>query len=163
MLLNRDDDDWFESFKMKKETFKFICDTLHEPLKPKPNPYTKRASITVSEQVAICIFYLGSCAELRVIGEIFGYAKSTIWKCVKRVCDAIVELLLHTWIRMPSDEECEQQAIFFQARTGLPQITGAIDGSHIPITAPQKGLSDYINRKGWPSLNMQAFVDSKAM
>lgn len=159
MLIHRDQQDFFESFKMKKQTFQYICDLLTDVLRPKPNPRIPRKSIEVEEQVAICIFYLGSCAELRVVGEIFGYAKSTVWKCVRKVCQAIVDILLPIWIKMPNEDECEKMQSLFQIRTGLPQIIGAIDGSHIPITPPKVGNSDFINRKGWPSINLQALVD----
>lgn len=43
---------------MVKETFKYVCDVLRSTLKPKPNPLTKRPSISVEEQVAIGIYYL---------------------------------------------------------------------------------------------------------
>lgn len=159
ILLYRDEEDWIESFKMKKETFRYICDMLRKTLQPKANPLTNRKSVQVEEQVAICIYYLGCCAELRVIGEIFGYAKSTIWKCVRKVCQGIVNILLPIWIKMPNACECETQSQLFEQRTGLPQIIGAIDGSHIPITPPKEGYSDFLNRKGWPSINLQALVD----
>lgn len=162
-LLYRDDLYWMERFKMEKRTFKYICDELRESLAPRPNPLTKRASISVEEQVAICVYYMGSCGELRTIEDVFGYAKPTILKCVRRVANAIIEILLPVWIRMPTPDECVHQAELFEARTGLPQIIGAIDGSHIPITAPKVGYSDYINRKGWPSLNLQGFVNCDAL
>lgn len=41
-----------------------------------------------------------------------------------------------------------------------PQAIGAIDGSHIPVTPPLDGKSDYICRKGYPSVILQAVVDA---
>lgn len=162
-LIHRDNQDWMESFRMSKETFKYICETLREYLRPRPNPYTKRKSVSVEEQVAICVYYLGCCAELRVIGEIFGYAKSTIWKCIKRVCEVIVEVLMPKWIKMPTEEECEKLSSLFEGKTGIPRINTVIDGSHIPVTPPKDGSSDYVNRKGWPSMNLMAVVDFNYM
>ena len=37
---------------------------------------------------------------------------------------------------------------------------GAIDGTHIPIVAPTKNPADYVNRKKYHSIVMQAVVDS---
>lgn len=78
LLMYRDEDDFLESFKKKKKTFQYICNSLRSLLRPRPNPLTHRPSISVEEQVAICIYYLGCCAEMKVIGEIFGYAKPTM-------------------------------------------------------------------------------------
>ena len=39
---------------------------------------------------------------------------------------------------------------------GLPDVIGAIDGCHIPIKAPRENDSEYINRKGFHSLQLQA-------
>jgi hypothetical protein len=39
---------------------------------------------------------------------------------------------------------------------GLPDVIGAIDGCHIPIKTPRENDSEYINRKGFHSLQLQA-------
>jgi hypothetical protein len=38
---------------------------------------------------------------------------------------------------------------------------GAIDGTHIPIRAPMESHVEYVNRKGYHSILMQAVVDSR--
>lgn len=40
----------------------------------------------------------------------------------------------------------------------IPQILGAIDGSHIPIKAPKHNKESYFNRKHFYSVNLQAVV-----
>ena len=44
---------------------------------------------------------------------------------------------------------------------GYPQATGAIDGTHIPVRPLDDGKSDYICRKGYPSVVLQAVVDGR--
>ncbi|KAK7910497.1 hypothetical protein WMY93_015181 [Mugilogobius chulae] len=48
----------------------------------------------------------------------------------------------------------------FELKWGLPQCIGAVDGSHIPILAPQEYHTEYYNRKGWYSIVLQAVVNS---
>jgi len=40
---------------------------------------------------------------------------------------------------------------------------GAIDGSHIPIIAPENYPRDYFNRKGWHSIVLQVVGDGKGL
>lgn len=154
---------FFRIFQDKKSTFQYIRNELEGVLKPKPNPYTKRTSVSDQKQVAMCIYYLGCCAELRVISEIFGLAKSTVWKCVRRVCKAIIQILKPIWITIPNADECEEAARLFKQKIGLPQIIGALNGSRILITPPKEGYSDFINRKNLLFLNLQSPVDAWAL
>jgi hypothetical protein len=41
----------------------------------------------------------------------------------------------------------------------LPNVIGVIDGTHIPIHAPSKNGSRFINRKGFHSINLLGIVD----
>lgn len=38
---------------------------------------------------------------------------------------------------------------------GFPQVVGVVDGTHIRIQAPSANEDDYVNRKGFHSLNVQ--------
>lgn len=42
---------------------------------------------------------------------------------------------------------------------GFPQCLGEIDGTHIRIKHPGKNCTGYINRKGFPSISVQALCD----
>jgi len=62
---------------------------------------------------------------------------------------------------MPNNEEAQDIAENFEQQTNIPQIIGAIDGSHIPITAPEDGHLDFVNRKMFCSIVLQAIVDHR--
>ena len=49
----------------------------------------------------------------------------------------------------------------FRKHKGLPGVRGAIDGSHIPVKAPQECPENYINRKNFHSVNLTAICDDE--
>ncbi|MCO5596048.1 hypothetical protein L7F22_050105 [Adiantum nelumboides] len=67
------------------------------------------------------------------------------------------------YIRWPSSTRMLQMAEEFQEIRGIPNVIGAIDGSHIPIIAPMENAVDYFNRKGFHSILLQLTVDSNCM
>lgn len=62
-------------------------------------------------------------------------------------------------IKMPTEEEAEIISSKFEKICSIPQILLLIDGTHIPILAPEEGHGDFINRKGWTSYNVQIVAD----
>lgn len=50
-------------------------------------------------------------------------------------------------------------ADYIERHYKYPQAIGAIDGTHIPILPPADGKADYLCRKGYPSIVLQAVVD----
>lgn len=161
ILQNFSDADWIQNFRMSKRTFQQLCEKLHNQLQPKEAFLKSREPLSVERQVAIAIYKLASCAEYRVVGSVFGVAKSTVHKCVYRVVKAIIEVVVPQEIFMPTEMDAKYIAKQFEKKSHIPQITGCIDGTHIPILAPEEGYRDFVNRKGWPSYNVQAIVDHK--
>ena len=68
------------------------------------------------------------------------------------------------FIKFPVDEEDVTLAIRrMKSIAGLPNVIGAIDGSHVQIKAPKTCHEDYFNRKQNYSINLQGTVDGKGM
>ena len=66
-------------------------------------------------------------------------AKSTSCEIINDVCQAIV-----TW---PTGNALRAVVDGFASEWNFPQCAGAIDGTHIPITAPPDNPAYYCNRK----------------
>ena len=49
----------------------------------------------------------------------------------------------------------------FEIYRGMPQCAGAIDGTHIHVMPPEEVQADYLNRKGFHSINLQAVCDHR--
>lgn len=149
--------DWLDNFRMIKLTFNYICTQLFSELSP--NPLAFRPSLSVEKKVAITIFKLSSCSEYQVVGNLFGVHKNTVHISIYQVCKAINKQLRPLHITMPTIEEAKLIAQSIQLKTGIVQLIGAIDWTHIPILPPKIGYRDFINRKGWPSMILQGYVD----
>jgi len=158
VLIEYVDDDWLETFRMKKIVFDYICDKLQNRLQPAQPFLVAREAISVEKAVAVTIFYLASCCEYRVIGNLFGTHKTSVWKCVHKVVKAINDIL-QLWIKMPNEFECTMIAHVYEERTHIPPLIGAIDGTHIPMLPPADGDRNFINRKRWSSIILQGVVD----
>ena len=76
---------------------------------------------------------------------------------VREVCRVITGKLGPKYIQLPyTPDEVERLAAAFYKEHDFPQCVGAIDGTHIPIKQPVENGADFINRKDFYSLNVQA-------
>ncbi|XP_062578058.1 uncharacterized protein LOC134239947 [Saccostrea cucullata] len=62
-------------------------------------------------------------------------------------------------ISWPGPKRQQEISDHFEAECKIPGIIGIIDGSHITLTNIPNGDQVYINRKGYPSLQLQVIVD----
>ncbi|CAM5079468.1 unnamed protein product [Natator depressus] len=140
---------------MHKGTFMELCDLLSPALK---HQNTKiRAALTVHKQVAIALWKLATPDSYQSVGNQFGVGKSTVGAAVIQVVNAITELLLPRVVTLGN----VQVIVDGFAAMGFPNCGGAIDGTPIPILAPEHQGSEYINHKGYFSMVLQALVDHK--
>lgn len=51
----------------------------------------------------------------------------------------------------------------FEESSSFPKTVGAIDGIHIRIDAPKENSVDYINRKGFHSIQLQLVCDHRTL
>ena len=153
-----------ESFRLSRSTF----ETLTEMLAGCPeflggNERGGRPQVDVSKQLLITLWVLGNQESYRSIGERFNVAKSTVFNCLLRVCNALVNNYRQELIRWPTEEQAVDVMDGFEAMRGFPGVIGARDGSHIPIKAPQICPENYINRKGFYSIILQAVCNDQML
>ncbi|KAM7170565.1 uncharacterized protein RBU57_005217 [Macrochelys suwanniensis] len=140
---------------MCKGTFLELCELLSPALKRQDT--RMRAALTVQKRVAIALWKLATPDSYWSVANQFGAGKSTVGVAVMQVASAIVELLLSKVVTLGN----VQVIIDGFAAMGFPNCSGAIDGTHIPILGPDHQGSQYINRKGYFSMVLQALVDHK--
>ncbi|CAM4579078.1 unnamed protein product [Lepidochelys olivacea] len=148
-----DDSQWLQNFRKRKGTFMELCDLLSPALR---RMNTKiRAALTVEKQVAIALWKLATPDSYRSVGNQFGVGKSTVGAAVMQVAHAIKDLLISRVVTLGN----VQVIVDGFAAMGFPNCGGAIDRTHIPILAPEHQAGEYINRKGYFSIVLQALVD----
>ncbi|CAM2115596.1 unnamed protein product [Caretta caretta] len=74
-----------------------------------------------------------------------------------QVANAIKDLLISRVVTLGN----VQVIVDGFAAMGFPNCGGATHGTHIPILAPEHQAGEYINRKGYFSIMLQALVDHK--
>ncbi|KYN06192.1 hypothetical protein ALC62_02865 [Cyphomyrmex costatus] len=124
-------EDWIESFRMKRTTFQFICDELRSELCPATPFLVSREPLSVELKVAVTLYYLASCCEYRVVANIFGIHKTSVWRCLHNTVDAINKILLPKFLKMPDVNECARISAAYE----LVQIfhkTKLVNGVEIP-------------------------------
>ena len=92
----------------------------------------------------------------------FGIGRSTVSTIIKEVTELISKKLGPKLIKFPTTtEKVEKSVNLFYKQHGFPQCLGAIDGTHVNIKQPLENHTDYLNRKGQYSINIQAVCDHR--
>ncbi len=167
-ITNFSDKEWCDNFRLSKETFTYIVSMVGDAVLRKDTKLCK--AISSQKRVAITLFFIGTTAEYRTIANLFGASTSFVCKCIKDVSKAIVGKLRPLFLSIPKDEELLEIMNIYKEKWGFPCCAGAIDGTHgaidgthMPIKAPIENHSDYVNRKSYHSVVMQAVLDSRYM
>ena len=151
-------EEWKENFRMSQKSFHKLCTELRPYLEKQSTRF--RDPVSVEKQVASTLYYLADEGRLRKVSNVFGIGKSTVSKIVRRVTQAISKYLGSKYIVLPTDQlELEDLVSNFYSAHGFPQCIGAVDGTHVGIKKPSQNASDYVNRKGNYTLNIQAAAD----
>ncbi|XP_038047494.1 protein ALP1-like [Patiria miniata] len=95
---------------------------------------------------------------MRGVSHMFGLSKSTVHSCIHKVA-ATISSRRHSVIRWPDQTRQAHIAEGFAGESCLRGIVGVIDGTHIRIINILNGQPDYINRKSYPSVQLQLVVD----
>ncbi|XP_060761383.1 uncharacterized protein LOC132871280 [Neoarius graeffei] len=152
---------WIENFRMSEETFDYLCNKLRPAMKLQDTTF--RRCMSLKKRVAVALWKFATGSEYRSVGHLFGVSIPSVCRCVQDFCAAAQALLVPELIRFPNQEKFAEMSAYYENRWGLPHCVGAIDGSHIPIIAPQEYHCDYFNRKGWHSIILQGVVDGKGL
>ena len=159
-LSDLNDDELIRRYRFDSEGIEFLCDLLRDQL---DYPTRKSRALSVETQVLTSLRYLASGAYQQVIADTLNISQPSASRCIDRFVSAICT---HSrdFIHFPENSSVmEENYRGFYSMAGFPRVCGCIDGTHIRILAPRDNPLDYINRKGFHSINVQAVCDHRGI
>ena len=159
-LCEYDDDRWLQIMKMKSGLFNWLCNALAPKIEKVDTNYRK--ALPVPLRVGAVLYKLLWTATTREVTEGFGIGDSTLYDLLHEVVPTIISVLgCHlSWEEGDAVKKTISENLI---RSGIPNVLGAIDCTHVRIQAPSgDGKFDYRNRHGYYSMVMQAVVNSEA-
>ena len=92
----------------------------------------------------------------------FGISRVSVSLIIRHLSYSIVKYFSSDYMKIPkSPEEVEHFTSLFLETHGFPKCLGATDGTHNEVIEPRYHYPDYINRKGYTSINVQGAYDYK--
>ena len=115
-------------------------------------------AIPAEKRVAISLWRLGTGEVYKSISRNFGVGCKTANIILLEFLLALYEHY-NEFVHFPdSDYEIRRSIDRFSEISAMPQVLAAIDGTYIPIRAPEDDHDDFICRKGYHSMILQAIV-----
>ncbi|XP_068168749.1 uncharacterized protein [Antennarius striatus] len=151
-----DEVEWKTQFHVSRATFDFLLQQLGPAIKRRRTNY--RLPIEPRRRLAIALWWFARSGEYRSIAAMFGVGIATVCVIVRQVTSAILERLHRRFVSLPSGQRLDDTVRAFRDRC-YPQCAGAIGRTHIPISPPRDNPDDYLNKRGWYSVILQAVVN----
>ncbi|XP_053317090.1 putative nuclease HARBI1 [Spea bombifrons] len=134
---------------------------LYELIRVDIDPLTQRShAIPGMVKLLNCLHFFTSGSFQTKASAVGGVSQSTFSRFLVPVIQALKKHV-HVFIGFPTNH-ADWQALkrgFFQV-AGLPHVIGAIDCTHVALSAPHEREEIYRNKKGYHSVNVQVIADS---
>ncbi|CAG8641187.1 8878_t:CDS:2 [Paraglomus occultum] len=153
--------DFKTQFRIKRSTFDRLIETLSSHNNYQPSAYHRQTPLEF--QIAVVLNRLANPMGYRQLETFLGVSQGSIFNFTRRFLNAVLDTLkpIITW---PTGDKLDAVIEGFapaEFRKRLPNVIGAVDGSHIPIKRPRTVYHNrYINRKNFHSIVLMAIVDN---
>jgi hypothetical protein len=152
-----DDVDIIDKFRLPRFLILHLCEELRVHLE---HPTGRSHAIPPSLQVMVALRFYASGNFQTVNGDLHGISKASVSRIVNTVTSALV-IVSANYVRFPRDDRSINNTMLgFSRLSNLPNVIGAIDGTHIPIKAPKDDEHLFVNRKNFHSINVMAVCDA---
>ena len=172
--LPRPCDSWFEihfhrrnipeeffdhQMRMSRDTFDTLLATLRHKLQREDTRL--RNCIPPEKVLAIGLYRLAHGGSFENAGIAMNVGKATAREAFTDVVNALYDFR-NDFIKFPANEvETRASIETLEELSDLPNIAGAIDGTHIKIKAPKESAVDYFSRYQQHDVAVQDIVDGR--
>ena len=159
-LSNDDQEYYYRYLRMSPERFEHLSNLVGSLIAKQDLNYRK--SIPAKKHLVLTLRYLAEGCSQQALSLGFRVGKSTIFKILKEVCEALCTVLATHYLRPTStEEEWKQICSEFLELWNMPHVIVAISGKHVAMECPQNTGSLYHNCKGFFFQVLLAVCDAK--
>jgi hypothetical protein len=153
-------DMFYNILRMWRRTFDRIVEDLRPFIQGQPTHW--RQPVCVEKKIIVTLFKLMHGVSIPLVADKAAIDKSTVHGILRQVCQAISINFGHL-IAWPTGRRLARVTTAFQGKQNMPNCIGAIDGTHVYITAPPNSIvaADHRNRNKSFSILLQGVVDTK--
>ncbi|MCL4157690.1 UNVERIFIED_CONTAM: hypothetical protein GTU68_037841 [Idotea baltica] len=157
-LVLYDDQDFLKRYRLSKNSYRFVHDTLHHHLERNTN---RSQSLSPMDQILSALRYYACGSFQIVVGDTYGLSQASVNRAISSVSRAL-DIHWNEFVYFPVNmQEIRANKEGFYALAGFPNVLGCVDGTHIPIMRPKEFEWQYVNRKFYHSINVQGVCDFK--
>ncbi|KAK3858137.1 hypothetical protein Pcinc_035646 [Petrolisthes cinctipes] len=160
VLHDLDDGELIKRYRLDRAGIIFVTDLVRGPL---TNPTGRNQVLTPEMKIIVLLRYLATGKMQLCSMDDLGPSQQTVSQVITETLMALSSnAILTQFITFPiTPHETQRKIVDFQQIAGFPGVIGAIDGTHVRISAPSEFEGEYVNRKGYHSINVQVIFDAK--
>lgn len=154
---NIEDKNCFQLYRFNQQRIEWMAVYFFED-----SQETRGGAIRPLQKMQMVLRYVADPGFQTGVGEDLGVHQSTVSRHINSGMEAIVARV-NDWIKFPVNHtDIRTAKDNWQTGYVMPATIGAIDCTHVRIDKPRGEFGDeFINRKGFPSINVQATCNSK--
>lgn len=155
---DRSDDELIRRFRFTSDGIDYLKRLVQDDI---ANAHANGRALSADVQVMVALRYLASNDFQIGVADEFCISQATVSNIVTKFC-ASLNRRVDQFISMPTSDQ-EKAATFrrFYNIANFPKVLGCLDCTHVRIIQPAIDGIDYMNRKGYYSINVQAVCDPK--
>ena len=146
----------YSRYRFRRQELFELAQELSPDIK---SPTGRNAAISPTNQVLLALRFYATGAFQNLIGDSLGVHKSTVSRIIHSVCS--LDPQTSHEVNFPvAQQQVKLTMDKFYEMAEFPGMVGCVDGTHIRIQSPSEQEYEYVNRKGYHSLNVQLICDA---